>query len=158
MTSESEDLISEKVYSVWLRKQFERFYSVRGWAAGNSDKKRVRLDGAGAGGGDAEMDEVEGEGEGGGKEAARYASSLEEILRSTTNSTGKLPGKLRPGKLTVVRLSDRNRISGAWDISCSPPLDIKQLASYQSMISTLPTVTTPLSSPLAPTQPSGCTT
>ena len=82
-----------------------------GWAAGNSDKKKMRLDSAGAGGSDEEMDEVEWEG--GGKEAVRSAPSLEEILRSTTNRTRKVPGKLRPERLAVVRLADGNRIGGS---------------------------------------------
>jgi len=82
-----------------------------GWAAGNSDKRRARLDGPGAGGSDEQMDEVEGEG--GGKEAVRSAPSLEETLSSTTNRARKVPRKLRPERLTVVRLADGNRIGGS---------------------------------------------
>ena len=75
-----------------------------GWATSNSDKRRGRLDGPGAGGSHEQMDEAEGEG--GGKETVRSAPSLEETLSSTTNRARKVPGKLRPEKLTVVRLAD----------------------------------------------------
>ena len=81
--TKTEDLISGKEYSAWLRRRFERVYPGPGLAAGNSGGKRVRLHGAGAGGSDEEIGEVEWEG--GGKEAVRTAPSLEEILRSTMN-------------------------------------------------------------------------
>jgi len=112
--TETEDLISGKEYSARLRRQFERIYPVPEWAAGGSDRKRVRLDGAGGGGGSSSDEEMGGvEEEGGDEEAVRSAPSLEEILRSTTNWTRKVPGRLRPEKLTIVRLADGNRIGGS---------------------------------------------
>jgi len=44
LSSETKDLIGGKEYSAWLGKQFERVYPVPGWAAGNSDRRRVRLE------------------------------------------------------------------------------------------------------------------
>ena len=106
--TEAEDLVSGKEYSARLRRQFERIYPVPEWAAGDSNRKRVRLDGSSS---DEEMGGVEEEG--GDREAVRSAPSLEEILRSTTNWTRKVPGRLRPEKLTIVRLADGNRIGGS---------------------------------------------
>lgn len=119
--TESEDLISGKEYSARLRRQFERIYPVPEWAAasGGSDRrrrKRVGLDGSSS---DEEMGGVE---EGGDEEAVRSAPSLEEILRSTTtNWTRKVPGRLRPEKLTIVRLADGNRIGGSLVYTYIPP-------------------------------------
>ena len=118
--TESEDLISGKEYSARLRRQFERIYPVPEWAAagGGSDRrrrKRVGLDGSSS---DEEMGGVE---EGGDEEAVRSAPSLEEILRSTTtNWTRKVPGRLRPEKLTIVRLADGNRIGGSLVYTYTP--------------------------------------
>ena len=140
--TESEDLISGKEYSARLRRQFERIYPVPEWAAasGGSDRrrrKRVGLDGSSS---DEEMGGME---EGGDEEAVRSAPSLEEILRSTTtNWTRKVPGRLRPEKLTIVRLADGNRIGGSLVYIHTPPPNSpssNQLTSIynQSMISTL---------------------
>ncbi|PUU82712.1 WD40-repeat-containing domain protein [Tuber borchii] len=107
--TESEDLISGKEYSARLRRQFERIYPVPEWAAaaGGSDRRK-----RGGSSSDEEMGGVEEEG--GDEEAVRSAPSLEEILRSTTtNWTRKVPGRLRPEKLTIVRLADGNRIGGS---------------------------------------------
>ncbi|PWW79946.1 WD40 repeat-like protein [Tuber magnatum] len=111
--TETEDLISGKEYSARLRRQFERIYPVPEWAISDPDRKRVGLDGAGVGSSDEDMGGVGAEEEGGDQEAVRSAPSLEEILRSTTNWTRKVPGRLRPEKLTVVRLADGNRIGGS---------------------------------------------
>jgi len=132
--TESEDLISGKEYSARLRRQFERIYPVPEWAAGGSDRRK-----RGSSSSDEEMGGVEEEGED--KEAVGSAPSLGEILRSiTTNWTRKVPGRLRPEKLTIVRLTDGNRIGGSLVYIHTPPIPfsfIKQLTNYQSMISTL---------------------
>ena len=111
--TETEDLISGKEYSAQPGRQFERIYPVPEWAAGGSDRKRVRMDSAGGAG--SCSDGVRGgvEEECRDKEAVRSAPSLEEALRSTTNWTRKVPGRLRLGKLRIVRLADGNRIGGS---------------------------------------------
>ncbi|KAG0138544.1 WD40-repeat-containing domain protein [Tuber indicum] len=111
--TETEDLISGKEYSARLRRQFERIYPVPDWAVSDSVRKKARLHGVGAGSSDEEMDGVGVEEEDGEQEALRSAPSLEEILRSTTNWTRTVPGRLRPGKLTIVRLADGNSNGGS---------------------------------------------
>ncbi|KAG0634141.1 WD40-repeat-containing domain protein [Tuber brumale] len=111
--TETEDLISGKEYSARLRRQFERIYPMPEWAVNDSVRKKARLHGAGVGSSDEEMDGVGVEEEGGDQEALRSAPSLEEILRSTTNWTRTVLGRLRPGKLTIVRLADGNSIGGS---------------------------------------------
>jgi len=51
--------------------------------------------------------------EGGDRGAVRSALSLEEILKSTTNWTCKIPGRLQLEMLPIVKLADGNRIGGS---------------------------------------------
>ncbi|KAG0136481.1 hypothetical protein HOY82DRAFT_624852 [Tuber indicum] len=91
--TETEDLVSGKEYFARLHRQFEKIYPV--------PKKKARLYGTGAGSIGEEMDGVGVEEKAGEQEALRSAPSHEEILRGTTNWTLTVPGKLRPGKLTM---------------------------------------------------------